>query len=734
MPDQKLDAAIKKLIDSGASDDDITFFIQNYKPENEQKIEATPASAVETTNKNQPGFWNRSTAFLRNIGESLVNSGKENSDLLRQGNYENVISNILSPLNPIQMISDKLNSPSDRTESTHQGLGMLGIPSREISEDWKSSNWRGLAGDITGTVLPMLAAHSIGKGFGVRGGKLSEIAEEVAKPKLRLRLNPDKTYTNLETGEVIPMDLGAKPPVKPTTNLLPVEEKSLAAPADFKAPQFSGGGRRNPFVDKIQKDKFQTSNQPKTDAQLSGMSLDTKATAKTELTGANKPPTKPTKPTIKDIINEPGDPELITGHTNARDLYDLARGFMSVDLPFITSAAFRQSAPLAGKGNWFKAFAKGAKSFGSERTYNTIMDEIENSPLHVKWGVGNKLQSVADEIELAQSDMKTLTSREEQIRSTLAERVPVWGRYVKANNRAFTAFQNTIRTRTAEDWLKAAGAVDADWRITNMVEAKKIANTINELTGHGSLKIQAPFSRFTKSGPELNLERASDVLADIFWSPRLMARDMRMMNLMNYIVAPKLDRMKYLEGAVRRAGVWATFTGLANLLGASTNSNPTSADFGKARIGNTRLDAGSGLLQWIVMSARMALGSKTTSTSNKNTEFGSSMTAGTRQDALDQFLKNRLHPTLSLGIDLLSASKNKPFYPMSEVAEHLSPIPAGDIIDLMQSNPEMNQIIMGLVGSSLSMGSSTYGPREYGKPQFNIPGDPAFKGGSLIPK
>lgn len=437
------------------------------------------------------------------------------------------------------------------------------------------------------------------------------------------------------------------------------------------------------------------------------------------------------------VSDKPGTAKQLTARSKLREVYELTRGFMAVDLPFLTSAAFRQSAPLAGKANWFKAFAQGAKSFSSEGTYNAIMDNLQKNPLHRKRFIGSKVSNIADEIGLAQSDLKTLTNREEQIRSTLAEKIPIWGRYVKSSNRAFTAFQNTIRTLTAEDWLKAANAIDDKGNIIDMVNAKKIANTINELTGHGSLKVAAPFSRFTKSGKEYNLEKAADALSLIFWSPRLMARDMRMMNPLNYVKTDKLDRMKYLEGAVRRAGVWATFTGLAGLAGASVNSDPTSSDFGKARIGDTRLDAGTGLLQWIVLSARQALGGRTSSAAQpeqegKFREFGSNIVSGTRESAFEEFMKNRIHPTLGLPISALSATKSNPFYPMSEGLERLTPIPAQDIIDLMESNPELGQIIMGLVGSAGAMGASTYGARDFGKPQFEVPGDVPFEGGSFL--
>lgn len=40
------------------------------------------------------------------------------------------------------------------------------------------------------------------------------------------------------------------------------------------------------------------------------------------------------------ITNEPGTAKQITARSRLREVYELARGFMSVDLPFLTSAAF----------------------------------------------------------------------------------------------------------------------------------------------------------------------------------------------------------------------------------------------------------------------------------------------------------------------------------------------------------------------------------------------------------
>lgn len=424
--------------------------------------------------------------------------------------------------------------------------------------------------------------------------------------------------------------------------------------------------------------------------------------------------------------------------SKTRQAYELTRGLMSVDIPYMTSAAFRQGVGLAGTKRWFQAISEQAKVFGNEAIYNKIMNDINNNPIHTRRMVFDPekgrtvLTSIADEIGLKSSDLKTLTRREEQIRSNLAERLTGYGRYIRGSNRSYTTFLNSLRTHTAEDWLKAANVIDENGMITDIDRARRIGNTINELTGAANLNVQAPFSRFTGSSKELELEKSSDALSLLLFSPRNLMRDARMMNPLNYIKTDKLERLKYLEGAVRRAGAWASYTGLAALGGATVSNNITSSDFGKPRIGDTRADAGSGLLQWIVLMGKQALGESTSSTSNRTRELGSDPIAETRLSLLESFIINRLHPTLGLGALALSATKSRPFYPISSTIEHVVPMYTNDLHELMNSNPDLRQIILSLSASALSMGNTTYGKEDFSKPRYDIPGDIKLEGGSLL--
>lgn len=457
-----------------------------------------------------------------------------------------------------------------------------------------------------------------------------------------------------------------------------------------------------------------------------------------EIIPPNKPPVVPPTVPPKPSIEPPA--KKVPESSWAREIYELPRGIMSVDIPFMTSAAFRQGAGLAGTPNWFRSYAKAARAGGSEKAYDAIMAANKQNIIHKEnvMLLDGKLKhtSVAEQIGLAESSLKGIRAREEQIRSSLVERFPIVGRWARSSNRSYTAFLNTLRTQTAEDWLKAYGAMNENGIITDMVTAKQIGRTINELTGHGSLRFREPIrGRFGKSNIELNLEGAHDFLTLGLFSPRLLARDARMMNPLNYIKTPDLLRKQYLLGAIRRAGVWASFTTLGGLLGANVSSDITNSDFGKIKIGDTRLDAGTGLLQWLVLGGRQALGYTTSSSNPRHPmELGSEPLAPNRWDVATDFFLNRVHPTLGLGIEAARAQEYRPFAPASETIERLMPMFSNDLIEIMQSNPEEGQILLGLIGVGGSMGTMTYGDRPE-KPLLERTlgiEEPKFEGGSFF--
>lgn len=408
----------------------------------------------------------------------------------------------------------------------------------------------------------------------------------------------------------------------------------------------------------------------------------------------------------------------------AQSIYDLPRGLMSVDPPFITSAAFRQAGPLIGTKQWFKSWIPAAKAFGSEVASSNIEDSLRNHPLvkDVLDKSGNVQPGYAKRIGVNLTSLdEGLNNREEAIRSDLAEKIPLYGRYVRGSNRAYKTFLNTLRVGTLEDIVNGATADQSIGSklnpfslqsfgnsdpLNNAVLGKQIGDFINNATGRGSL------------GP---LEDHVKLLSNVLFSPRGIAAKVQMFNPMNYVATEPLVRQQYIKAAARQAGAWWAMAGLSTLAGATVSRDPNSADFGKIKIGNTRIDPPGGLQQFLVLGNRMLPesmggGGITSTTTNKFKSFGSGFKPNTRMSTLGQFGINRLHPTLKLAYDFLDANPNKPFHVGDQMISHVAPLFAGDLMDVAKDNPGLLPIVLPLAGAG--MGTQSYEKGSFGKSTF----------------
>ena len=177
----------------------------------------------------------------------------------------------------------------------------------------------------------------------------------------------------------------------------------------------------------------------------------------------------------------------------------------------------------------------------------------------------------------------------------------------------------------------------------NIVLAKEIADFVNTATGHGPLKTHIlPFKQ-----AELSLEGSAKVLNLAMFSPGLLASRVRMLNPSTYIMASPYVRKQYMKAAISTAAAWYAFTEMAKMAGGDevqVSNEPTSADFGKIRIGNTRMDPGGGFLQFLVQYARMYEGGYTSSASQEFHPFGQGFQAETQLSNALRFVSNKLNP------------------------------------------------------------------------------------------
>jgi hypothetical protein len=138
-------------------------------------------------------------------------------------------------------------------------------------------------------------------------------------------------------------------------------------------------------------------------------------------------------------------------------------------------------------------------------------------------------------------------------------------------------------------------------------EAKAIADYVNVATGRGHIGLS---------------ENAAVGLNTVFFAPRLVASRFNLLLGQPMVSAairarsPRAVKMIAGEYAKFMIGIGVVYS-LAKLMGAEIEEDPRSSDFGKIRIGNTRIDPMTGLAQTITLLSRLVSG--TTISANKET-------------------------------------------------------------------------------------------------------------------
>lgn len=388
------------------------------------------------------------------------------------------------------------------------------------------------------------------------------------------------------------------------------------------------------------------------------------------------------------------------------------------------SAPLRQGLGLIHKPQFWKALPEMFKAWGSEEAYQSAQKAILDDPMFKKRVTADGIvkPSFAEDVGLKLTDLNNMSTREESIMSSLADKVPG----VRRSNRAYTIFLNKLRADTFKQMVNDFGVTSGTNMRQNVALSKDIASFINTATGRGSL------------GP---LEGSAKNLSSVLFSPRLMASRLGMMaKSAQAVFSPEVYMLKspsvrreYLKSLAAIAGTASTFSQLLRLGGATVESDPASSDFGKAKIGNTRIDPYGGFQQYIVAAQRLmphldltsaGLGEiggkmKSTTTGNEydlgNPGYGES----TRADVLGRFIRSKTNPIINFGWGLMSGQKEISGKPMNmttanpfenAIAQRFLPMLTQDIYDMINdSSTPAGAKALATFLSGFGMGSQTYG-------------------------
>lgn len=371
-------------------------------------------------------------------------------------------------------------------------------------------------------------------------------------------------------------------------------------------------------------------------------------------------------------------PQSVWGHIASP--FNAARSIITtLDFPPV----FRQGAfiALGNPERASKATAAGFRGMFSDISARRQLAEIAqrpNAPLYAR-----------GKLFLADPDGSP-SAREESFVGRLVEKIPVLRSIIAASERNYTVFLNRLRADTF-DAMVASLSRNGE---PTMEEVKAIARFINIATGRGD------FGQF---------EAAMTGLAPVFFSPRYVASRFQLL-AGKPLYGGTMDTRKLIAKEYGKAlvGIGVIYA-LAMAAGAELEDDPTESDFGKIKLGNTRMDPLGGLSQTAVFTSRMGKGLYKTGESwvtgrPRKTEFtsGETMTAG-------RFLRSKLSPIAATMVNVASGETagGDKVTPKQLTTDLTVPLSFRDVKDAIEEQGVPKGVALWLV-SLFGVGMQTY--------------------------
>jgi len=162
------------------------------------------------------------------------------------------------------------------------------------------------------------------------------------------------------------------------------------------------------------------------------------------------------------------------------------------------------------------------------------------------------------------------------------------------------------------------------------------------------------------------------------------------------------------------------FYTLWKLAGGDIEMDPRSADFGKIRIGNTRIDPLAGISQTIVLLSRLWTGETKTAAGKVVPIRGEKVPygKGTAADVTARFLRTKLSPVPATALDIAAGENvvGEPVTPASVAEGLFAPMAIQDIYEAMKDQGVGRGAALGIL-AFFGMGLQTYETRGAGRPE-----------------
>lgn len=377
-----------------------------------------------------------------------------------------------------------------------------------------------------------------------------------------------------------------------------------------------------------------------------------------------------------------------------REVFHLMRAVMT---SFDLSAVFRQGGigTFSHPGFALRAGLKMLNAFASRQAEFDSMEEIRNRP-------NGQLYQTA-RLAITEEEGR-LTRQEEAFMGRWGKKIPG----IAGSSRAYTTYLNNLRADMFDALvanLGKSGAVTLD-------EAKVIAYFVNAATGRADL------GQYNSAMATLNT---------VFFAPRFVASRFQYLFMPFHLpfmkTTPRVKLAIAAEYGRYAAGVglfMALAVALGRLLPGDDEDKPTiefdprSSDFGKIKIGETRIDPLSGLAQVVVFLSRLASGQTKNMKGQIQPIRGEGVKYGgsTSTDVIKRFVWSKLAPVPGSAVNLLEGENvvGEKQTTAGVVGDAFIPLAFRDIYSAMRARGIPAGTAIAIL-NILGMGTATYGPK-----------------------
>jgi hypothetical protein len=423
-------------------------------------------------------------------------------------------------------------------------------------------------------------------------------------------------------------------------------------------------------------------------------------------------------------------PSLLRNMQWVADAVSIPRQLMaSYDLsfPLRQGLYFGASHPKA----WLKSFYQMHRTAFSPDNYKSLEAKMMADPdYNFAKDMGLKLSELGTGLDK--------TAREEVASASVAaEKLPIIGAGVRASNRGYTTFANQMRFNL---FKTAKAGVDAQFQKDKLIrqgleEHISSLNPVKDVseiakTKAAIAKLEYPdeaayhhvmerFADFINNGTgsaklPVSLEKFAVELNQAFFAPKLAWSRVNLLNPAYYFRMPAPVRKEILKSDVLFAGSILTMVGMLKATFGDKikiGTNPTSANFLKGKIGNTRVDITGGFGQYIRLMSQILSQTYTNSATGEVKKLGEGYNAMTTKDLVQRFVENKYAPPLAFLNELMqlrSEDKNSEYITKNLILNKFIPLFTQDIEDIMKEHdPATGNLLMLL--NFYGMGSMTYG-------------------------